>query len=274
MTNLLNNNNLTGKVVLITGAARGIGASTAEYMARAGAASVIITDVLDNEGQDLSKVLGEKYSSKIVYLHQDVTDEEAWVETVSQVVMDNGGFDILINNAGIEISNLIENYSYSDYKKQIAVNTDSIFLGCREAIRAMKPGGIAGRGGSITNLSSIAGFIGLPGYSVYGGTKGFVRLMTKHLAVECARLGYGIRINSVHPGLIRTEMGNKVIDDFVKMGLATSVTEASSAVEQATPLGSLGTVDDVAAGILYLSSDAARYITGTELAIDGGWSAS
>lgn len=265
---------LTGKVVMISGAARGIGATVAEHMAKADAAAVILTDLLDNEGREHVKHLQSKYSSRFSYFHQDVADEHAWAEIVRQIVEDNGGLDVLVNNAGVEIASLIENYSYSDYKKQMAVNSDGVFLGCREAIRAMKPGGIAGRGGSIINLSSIAGLIGLPGYSVYGGSKGFVRLITKHLAVECGRLGYGIRVNSVHPGLIETKMGNKVIDDFVRMGLAASAAEATAAVEKSTPLGRLGQVDDIAAGITYLASDASSYVTGTELIIDGGWAAS
>lgn len=273
MTTTLSNN-LTGNIALITGGARGIGATAAEYMASAGAKSVVITDILDDEGEQLVAHLRRKYATQFSYYHHDTTDEQAWSDTISKIVRDHGRLNVLVNNAGIEIAALIENYSYSDYKRQMAVNSDGVFLGCREAIRAMKPGGIVGQGGSIVNLSSIAGLIGLPGYSVYGGSKGFVRLITKHLAVECARLGYGIRVNSVHPGLIKTQMGDKVIDDFVEMGLAASPNEATEAVAQATPLGRLGNVDEIAAGILYLASDASSYVTGTELVIDGGWAAS
>lgn len=274
MTTTLSNNNLTGKVALITGGARGIGAAVAEYMAKAGAKSVVITDILDDAGQERIEFLQRKYDAQFSYHHHDTTDELAWSDTISKVVKEHGGLSVLVNNAGIETAALIENYSYSDYKNQMAVNSDGVFLGCREAIRAMKPGGISGQGGSIINLSSIAGLIGLPGYSVYGGSKGFVRLMTKHLAVECARLGYGIRVNSVHPGLIKTPMGDKVIKDFVSMGLAASANEATLAVTQATPMGRLGSVEEIAAGILYLASDASSYVTGTELVIDGGWAAS
>jgi 3alpha(or 20beta)-hydroxysteroid dehydrogenase len=274
MGNILNTNDLTGKVALITGGARGIGASVAEHMANAGAAAVIITDLLDREGEEQASVLGSKYSSRVMYMHQDVTGEDAWAQTVRNIVSEAGGLDILVNNAGIEIAKTIENYSYSDYKKQMAVNSDGVFLGCREAVRAMKPGGIAGNGGSIINLSSIAGLVGLAGFTVYGGAKGFVRLLTKHLAVECGRLKYGIRVNSVHPGLIETAMGDQVFDYFVEMGFAETTDEATAAVKEATPLGTTGRVEDVAAAIVYLASDAASYVTGLELAVDGGWSAS
>jgi 3alpha(or 20beta)-hydroxysteroid dehydrogenase len=267
-------NDLTNKVVMVTGAARGIGAAVAECMARAGAATVAITDIDVGVGEKFAAELNEKYASKVLFFPLDVTDELAWSEVVRNVVAAAGGFDILVNNAGIEIANLIENYSYSDYKKQMSVNSDGVFLGCREAIRAMKPRGQAGKGGSIVNLSSIAGFIGLPGFSVYGGAKGFVRLISKHLAVECAKLGYGIRVNSVHPGLIETDMGNQVCEHFVGMGLAETTDEATQAVENATPMGKLGKVDDVAAAVTYLASDSASYVTGAELAVDGGWAAS
>lgn len=273
MKALLNNNDLSGKVVLVTGAARGIGAAVAEYMAAAGAATVVITDILDQQGEQLRQRLQEQYSSQILYFHQDVTEEAGWESLVEQVVASTGRFDVLVNNAGIEIAHTIDNYSYSDYKKQMAVNADAVFLGCRQAIIAMKPDGIAGRGGSIINLSSIGGLIGLPGFSVYGGTKGFVRSISKHLAVECAKLGRGIRVNSVFPGLIETDMGDQVLDHFINMGLAENKEDASRAVTDSTPMGALGKVDDIATAIVYLASDAASYITGAELSVDGGWAA-
>ena len=138
----------------------------------------------------------------------------------------------------------------------------------------MKPGGIAGKEGSIIHLSSLAGLIGVPGFSVYGGTKGLVRIMSKHLATEFGKLGYGIRVNSIHPGLIKSAMGDAVFDRFVDLGFASTVEEAAEAVMQSTPLGSLGQVEDIAAGAVYLASDASRYVSGIELPIDGGWSAS
>lgn len=263
---------LTGKVALISGASRGIGAETARALASAGA-KVVLCDVLDKEGRELVASLTRAHGDKAWYFHLDVTDEAGWQSVMQETVSVAGGLDIVVNNAGIEVSDLIENFAYDDFRRQIAVNVDGVFLGCREAVRAMKPGGIAGRGGSIVNLSSIAGLVGAPGYSVYGGSKGFVRMMSKHLAVECGRLQYGIRVNSVHPGLIETKMGAKVLDDFVRMGLVQSVEQATQAVKALTPLGTFGTCKDIADGIVYLSSDNARYVTGTEFVIDGGWSA-
>jgi 3alpha(or 20beta)-hydroxysteroid dehydrogenase len=266
-------NNMATKVVLITGGARGIGASVAEYMAQAGAGAVVITDVLDDTGEELARTLSRQYASKILYMHLDVTDEEAWAHTVQSVVSQTGGLDVLVNNAGIEFASLIEDYSYAEYKKLMAVNADGVFLGCREAVRAMKPGAAAGKGGVIINMSSVAGIVGATGYTAYGGSKGFVRILSKHLAVECGKMGYGIRVNSVHPGLIETEMGAKVFDDFVNMGLVETTDDAIAAVKQLTPLGHIGKVEDVAAAVVYLASDAASYVTGVELSIDGGWAA-
>jgi NAD(P)-dependent dehydrogenase (short-subunit alcohol dehydrogenase family) len=268
------NDSLAGKVVLVTGAGRGIGAGIAEHMAAAGASAVVITDVVINDDDQLIERLNKDYEADISFYKLDVTDETSWSRVVKEVVSLYGSLDVVVNNAGVEIAELLENYSLEQYKKQMSVNSDGLFLGCREAVRAMKPGGISGSGGSVINLSSIAGLIGLPGFSVYGGSKGFVRLFTKHMAVECARLNYGIRVNSIHPGLIETDMGNQVCEHFVAMGFAADESEAMDMVKASTPLGQLGKVDDIAAAAVYLASDASGYVTGTELVVDGGWAAS
>jgi len=138
------------------------------------------------------------------------------------------------------------------------------------AAEAMRDGGQAGKGGSIINLSSVAGLVGIPGHTAYGSTKGAVRLYTKHAAVEFARLGYGVRVNSVHPGLIETAMGDKVFSDLVEAGMVADIEQAREFVLQMTPMGRLGKVDDIANMVLFLASDAAGYCTGAEFVVDGG----
>ena len=138
----------------------------------------------------------------------------------------------------------------------------------------MQPGGCFGKGGSVINLSSIAGLIGVPGHSIYGATKGSVRSISKHSAVEFARFGYGIRVNSLHPGLIDTAMAQQVYDDFVDVGLTQSREEATAVLEQQMiPMGRLGTAEDIANAALFLASDASAYISGAELTVDGGFTA-
>ena len=177
-------------------------------------------------GEKFAAELTGRYFSKVLYLHHDVVDEESWERTVNKVVSEHGRLDVLVNNAGIEYSGFIENIDFAAYKRQQAVNEDGVFLGCSEAIRVMKHDGISGKGGSRINLSSIAGITGGVGLSAYGGTKGFVRALSKHLAVECGTLGYGIRVNSIFPGLIQTDMATKVFDNMCTMGLATSTEDA------------------------------------------------
>jgi 3alpha(or 20beta)-hydroxysteroid dehydrogenase len=143
----------------------------------------------------------------------------------------------------------------------------------KAAANVMKPGAEAGKGGSIINLSSVAGLIGVPGHSAYGASKGAVRLYTKHAAVEFGKLGYHIRVNSVHPGLIKTAMGEQAFQDFVDVGLAATIDEAKEVIKTMTPLGKLGEVEDIAQMVLFLASDAANFITGAEFTVDGGMSA-
>ena len=184
-----------------------------------------------------------------------------------------GGFDVLVNNAGIYQGGTLESNTLDEVRRVHQVNVESIFLGMKYAALAMKPGGAAGKGGSIVNLSSVAGLIGVPGHSAYGSTKGAVRLYTRHAAVEFGALGHGIRVNSVHPGLIQTAMGDKVFEDFVAIGMAPGVNEAREIVYGMTAMRRLGTVREVASMVLFLASDAASYVTGAEFVVDGGMSA-
>ena len=242
---------LAGKVALITGAASGIGRATAGLF-RAQGAKVAATD--RNEAG--LKTLG---ADADLTLSQDVTDEARWRAVVDEVLAKFGRFDILVNSAGIAVLGNIETTTIADWRKVHAVNADGVFLGCREAVRAMKETG----GGSIVNLSSLAAFLGTPNLSAYGASKGAVRQFTKTVAIDCARKGYKVRCNSVHPGVILTPMGE---------GILSSAT-ARERTRKSIPIGDFGAPEDIAYGILYLISDESRFVTGAELVIDGGMNA-
>jgi NAD(P)-dependent dehydrogenase (short-subunit alcohol dehydrogenase family) len=262
---------LDSKVALVTGAAGGIGEACVRILAEAGA-KVTATDI-DGEGCEAVAASLRARGLDVVAMQQDVRDENRWREVTAAIIAEFDGLDILVNNAGIDDGALLENDSLEVVNTLHRINVDSIFLGMKHGVRAMKPGGAAGSGGSIINLSSVAGLVGVPGHSAYGSTKGAVRSYTKHAAVEFGSLGYGVRVNSVHPGLIDTNMGDKVIHDFVDLGLAASKQDAVSLLKGMTALGRIGHVDDVANMVLFLASDAAGYVTGAEFVVDGGMSA-
>jgi len=262
---------LENRVALVTGAAVGIGKACAEELARGGA-KVMLSDVNINACEAAARELaGEGLT--VSACKQDVVDATQWPSTIDACLAQFGGLDILVNNAGIFIGGLVGSNTLAEIHRIQEINVASIILGTQAAADVMKPGGRAGNGGSIINLSSIAGLIGVPGHSVYGATKGAVRAYTKHTAVEFGRLGFGIRVNSVHPGLIETAMAQQVLDDFIAVGLAASPEAAMDAVGQMTPLGRLGTAREVANVVRFLASDASSYCTGAEWVVDGGTSA-
>lgn len=247
-----------GKIALVTGAASGIGAACAQHLAREGA-TVVLTDRDAARGAAAAAALGAPHG----FLHHDVTDEDDWAATVARVVADHGRLDVLVNSAGIGVLGDIERATVADLRRMYAVNVEGTFVGCRAAIGAMKLTG----GGSIINLSSVAGLIGAPDLAGYCASKGAVRLLTKSIALHCARAGYGIRCNSIHPSFIDTPMVEamaQAMGDPVK---------ARVALERAVPLRRLGHVDDVAYLVVYLASDESRFVTGAELAVDGGLTA-
>lgn len=263
---------LDGKVALITGGARGIGAECAKVLAAAGA-SVLVTDVLSAAGQTTVESI-KSSGYKAAYLDLDVTREEAWMAAIDATVSTFGNIDILVNNAGIEIMGAIADVSHEEFRRIMAINVDGVFLGCKHGVIAMRPGGRGGRGGSIINLSSVAGIVGLPWLSAYGASKGAVRLMTKDVAVECGRLGYGIRCNSIHPGVVATDMAESFFrKNQALAGGTASLEETKTAFIGAHPIGRLGVPRDIANAVRFLASDAAAWITGAELAVDGGWTA-
>ena len=259
---------LAGKTTLVTGAGAGIGRACTLALARAGA-RVMATDI-DEAAANTTADLASQEGLAVDAMRQDVCDEARWQEVVAATVEKFGGFDVLVNNAGIHSNGLLEADTLETLQRLYRVNVDSIFLGMKCAATTMKPGGAAGKGGSIVNLSSAAGLMGVPLESAYGSTKGAVRLYTKHAAIEFAALGYGIRVNSVHPGVIETEMGSALLDGFVDSGLVGSMEEAQGLIQSLTPLGRMGKADEVANVVHFLASDAASYVTGAEYVVDGG----
>ncbi|MBV1931792.1 MAG: glucose 1-dehydrogenase [Porticoccaceae bacterium] len=262
---------LAGKVALITGSARGLGAEIAKTFSRAGAA-IMITDILEDLGKATVKEI-EQAGGRAAFLPQNVTSEADWESVVADTVATLGGLDIVVNNAGIEICALVENTELEDFQRILDINVSGVFLGLKHACKAMKPGGVAGKGGSIINLSSVAGLRGFSGLSAYCGSKGAVKLLTKAAAVEFGQLKYGIRVNSIHPGLIPTDMGTAVIKGFIDAGLGADEASVQAAFERGTPLGMIGEPADIAKAALFLASDQSPWVTGAEIVVDGGTTA-
>jgi NAD(P)-dependent dehydrogenase (short-subunit alcohol dehydrogenase family) len=260
---------LQGRKALVTGGARGLGQGMAEALAAAGAA-VMIGDILDEEGAETAKLIG-KTGATTGFTHLDVTDEASWEQAVAATVGELGGLDILINNAGLEISALVVDLDPAGLRKMLEVNVVGTALGMKHGLRAMRPGGAAGNGGSIVNIASVAATIAFPGIAGYSGTKSAVDRMTRIAAAESGKLGYGVRVNCVYPGLVpSTTMGLGLADQAVAMGLFPSVEACAETVVAMTPSGRLGEVADMADVVVFLASDAARFVNGTGLAVDGG----
>ena len=246
---------LTGRVALVTGAASGIGAATARRLASEGAA-VLVTDVQDEAGAHVVKQVTAS-GGRAAYAHLDVTSQQEWEAAVTSVVREFGGLDILVNNAGIVDLAGIEETSLADWHRTIETVQTGVFLGMKTAAAALAVSGH----GSVINISSVFGASGGFGVSpAYHAAKGAVRTLTKNIALHWA--GRGVRVNSVHPGFIDTP----ILDP-------TKGTPAEQAMMYLTPLGRLGQPAEVAAGVAYLASDDASFVTGLELYIDGGYMA-
>ncbi len=260
---------LNGKVCLVTGAGRGIGVTCAEVLADAGA-KVVVTDVMEAEGKVVVEGI-KRAGGEAIFQRLDVTDEGQWEEVIKKTVEVFGGLDVIVNNAGIEGINLVENITLKQWNQVLAINAGGVFLGTKHGILAMKPGGIAGKGGSIINMCSMCGLIGIATAGAYTASKGAVRLLTKVAAVECCELKYGIRVNSVHPGMILTPLLEEGFKQQAAAGVAATAEEV--AAQFVAPIGRLGSTKDVANAVLYLASEASAFTTGSELVLDGGYTA-
>jgi NAD(P)-dependent dehydrogenase (short-subunit alcohol dehydrogenase family) len=262
-------NRLDGKVALISGAARGIGAETARLMIEAGA-KVAIGDVLDERGQATLRAL-DPTGRAAIYTHLDVTREENWNAALAAAVGRFGGLDILVNNAGVFLGMSIEEASLADWHRLCGVNLTGVFLGTKLALQALRESAQSSpHGSAIVNLSSVAGLVGSSGDPLYSMTKGGVTLFTKSAALEFARKGYRVRVNSIHPGTTETEMGDQVLVMRARNLGTNDIEEARRQALARLPIGRMGTVTDIAKGIVFLASDDAGFMTGSALVVDGG----
>ena len=262
-------NRLDGKVALITGAARGIGAETARLMVEAGA-KVAVADVLDERGRETVRALTGT-GGDALYLPLDVTSEEAWSAAVAAILGRFGKLDILVNNAGLFLGKDIEAASLAEWQRLSAVNLTGVFLGTKLALPALRDAAQSSpHGSAIVNLASVAGLVGSTQDPLYSMTKGGVTLFTKSAALEFARKGYRIRVNSMHPGTIDTDMGDQVLVTRARNLGTNDVEAARRQVIERLPIGRMGTVTDIALGIVFLASDDAAFMTGAGLVIDGG----
>ena len=247
---------LEGKVAFISGGAQGMGAAEARLFAAEGA-MVAIGDVLEEEGRRVAAQIGEA-GGKAIFLALDVTSESQWQDAIAATVAEFGKLDILVNNAGIGGHGTVENTTVADWDRVMDINAKGVFLGTKSAIPELRRAG----GGSIINISSQLGLVGVDNSSPqYQASKGAVRLLTKSTAIQYA--GEGIRANSVHPGPIVTPMPEAGRADPERNELTLS----------RIPLGRHGEPGDVAYGVLFLASDESSFMTGSELVIDGGWTA-
>lgn len=261
---------LAGKIICITGAASGIGRATAMLMAREGAV-VVVTDVQDKKAAGLVMEI-ERAGGQAIFLRHDVTAEESWRTVIAAIKLQYGRLDVLVNNAGIGLSGPVVDMSLTDWRRQTAVNLDGVFLGVKHALPLLREGGArTSGGGSIINVSSIAGIKAAPNAAGYCATKGAVRLFTKAVALECAAARDNVRVNSIHPGIVETAIWDTLLGTAENADAARPRAPTLDALAASTvPLGRTGTTDEIAAGIVWLASDESSYVTGTELVIDGG----
>ena len=253
-----------GKVALVTGGASGIGKASALLLAKEGAA-VAVTDIQDDAGKDVVAAI-KKDGGAALYIHHDVADEAAWESVAAQVKDRFGRLDILVNNAGIAIAGSVLTMTLADWRRQTAINLDGVFLGVKHSLPLMRASG----GGSIINISSLAGLKGSATLAGYCATKGGVRLFSKAVAMECGAARDNVRVNSIHPGIIETPIWLGIVPGAGQPG--ANAPDLDQISEMAVPIGKKGVPDDIAAGVLYLASDESRYVTGSELVIDGGMS--
>ena len=249
---------IANKVALVTGGASGLGVATCQRLAEEDA-TVIMTDINRELGEKNAADIGQD-GLQIRFIQQDVCNEAQWNAIIKQIVKEQGRLDVLVNNAGIAIVHDLEKATSEEWDRTQEINGKSVFFGTREAIKAMKETG----GGSIINISSVEGIVGEPMASAYNFSKGGVRIFTKSAALHCAERGYRIRVNSIHPGFMMTPMAEAAAQTPAGKIFVDSVTAK-------IPVGHWGEALDIANGVLFLASNESKYITGSELVIDGGY---
>ena len=257
---------VSGKVAFVTGGAAGIGAACVRVLAKEGAA-VVITDVDAVRGKGLeAEIVGA--GGKALFMVQDVTDEEGWKHCVDETLRVFGRLDIAVANAGIAIFGPVLEMTLADFRRQNAVNVDGVFLTAKYCVPAMRKGG---QGGSLIMISSVAGMRGSGMLAGYSASKGAVRLFAKSMAMECAAAGDGIRVNSVHPGIILTDIWGKAAT--AGGGGLNAPLDPHELAAAGVPLGKAAAPVEIANGVLFLASDLSSHMTGAELVIDGGMTA-
>lgn len=256
-------NRVMDKTCLITGAANGLGAATAKLLSREGG-KIVLTDIDAAKGEQLAQEIRDA-GAEALFIRHDVTSETDWSNVIARTLGKFGRLDVLVNNAGGGTYNDIETLSLADWKAIIALNLDSTFIGTQLAIRTMKDTG----GGSIINMSSVGGLVGSPNLVAYSAAKAGVKLFTKSVAIHCGAQNYNIRVNSVHPGLIKTESGMEMASKATGM----SPEEAEAAFASMHPIGRIGKPAEIANMVLFLASDESSFATGGEFVVDGGYTA-
>ncbi|MES2681985.1 MAG: glucose 1-dehydrogenase [Pseudomonadota bacterium] len=252
-----------GKVCVITGAARGLGLAAAERLLQEGG-KVLLTDLDAAAGEaEAARLVAMGYEA--MFLKQDVTDPAQWSTVLQAAIHRWGHLDVLVNNAGIAHMADVENISFAAWRKTLAVNLDAVFLGTQAAIGVMK----SRYKGSIVNIASIEGLVGEPMIPAYNASKGAVRIFTRSAAIDCARKGYGIRVNNVCPGFAETQMVAGALGELTP----EQAQAFAAATLQRIPLGRFAQPLEIAQAVLFLASDESSYVTGSDLVVDGGMTA-
>ncbi len=250
------------KVAIVTGGASGLGKSSAKLLAREGA-KIVVSDIDEEGGKKVVQQIKED-GGEAIFIKQDVAKEDEWKNVIETTLETYGKLHILANSAGIGLGGTVEDVTLEDWKNLIDINLNGTFLGTKYGIKGMRK---TDEGGSIINFSSIEGLIGDPNLPAYNASKGGVTIFTKSAALHCTKQGYGIRINSIHPAYIWTPM----VENFLKA--QGDVEEGKKQLESLHPIGHLGEPDDIGYGVVYLASDESKFMTGSELVIDGGYTA-
>lgn len=255
---------VSNKIALVTGGAMGIGQACSQTLAREGA-YVYVTDIEDTAGESTVAAI-KKSGGEAEYLHHDVTSEDEWQAILKHISEAGKGLDIMVNNAGIAIMKPLFEMTLAEFQLQNSINLDGVFLGLKLSIPIMTESG----GGSIINLSSVAGLKGAPGLSAYSMTKGGVRLLSRSVARECTDAGLNVRVNSIHPGIIATAIWDKM---GPPLKLGENQMDIEGMATTMVPGGVVGSPQDIANGVLFLASDDSSYMTGSELVVDHGLTA-